>query len=266
MKEKQPDRGERGQHQLGAEMTDLAHAQAAISSPSVYVGPRDLSASVVALKLIIVVDPREFSRSCLTSWLDNLGSEFEVTGLADVRRLLRPDQLMRASAVILSVGAGAMEEAWVEHQVRWLRQQRSDVPVVAILESSAAVRGNELVARLALQGHIPTSSSPEIAKAALRLIFVGGSYSPPMPQEPRPPNGAGTDHASEAAPLAPKLTPREARVLELLMQGMANKIIAYRLGMSQSTVKVHVHSIIRKFNVRNRTEVAVAARELRNLG
>ena len=55
------------------------------------------------------------------------------------------------------------------------------------------------------------------------------------------------------------------RVLELLMQGMANKIIAFRLGMSQSTVKVHVHSIIRKFNVRNRTEVAVTARSMQQM-
>ena len=42
-------------------MTDLAHAQAAISLPTAYVGPRQLDASVVAIKLVIVVDAREFS-------------------------------------------------------------------------------------------------------------------------------------------------------------------------------------------------------------
>jgi two-component system nitrate/nitrite response regulator NarL len=45
----------------------------------------------------------------------------------------------------------------------------------------------------------------------------------------------------------------------MLEQGMANKIIAYRLSLSQSTVKAHVHSIISKLNVRNRTEAAVTS-------
>ena len=58
-----------------------------------------------------------------------------MAGIADIRRLLRPDQLTRASAVIFSVGAGATGETWLEQQVEWLRGQRPDVPVVAILEA-----------------------------------------------------------------------------------------------------------------------------------
>ena len=48
-------------------------------------------------------------------------------------------------------------------------------------------------------------------------------------------------------------------MLELLEQRMANKIIAFRLGLSQSTVKAHVHSIFSKLNVRNRTEATVTS-------
>jgi DNA-binding NarL/FixJ family response regulator len=51
-------------------------------------------------------------------------------------------------------------------------------------------------------------------------------------------------------------------VLEFLTQGMPNKIIAYRLGMSQSTVKVHVHNILNKLKVTNRTAAAVTARRM----
>ena len=47
-----------------------------------------------------------------------------------------------------------------------------------------------------------------------------------------------------------------------LAVGAQNKIIAYRLGMSMSTVKAHMHSIIRKLRVRNRTEAVVAARAM----
>ena len=47
-------------------------------------------------------------------------------------------------------------------------------------------------------------------------------------------------------------------MLDLLERGLPNKLIAYRLGMSPSTVKAHVHNIIAKLRVRNRTEAAVA--------
>jgi len=248
---------------MGTKMTDLAHAQAAIESQTANVGPHRLAANIVDNNLLIIVDRREFSRGCLASWLGELGEEFEVLGVADVTRSLGLDQLARARVVILSVGARVAGDTWLEQQVAWFREQGSDAPIVAILEPSDAVGANEMVARLSLQGHIPTSSSLEIAKAALRLIFVGGSYSPRPPHEGSPLHGAALDSTESAWSSTPKLTPRELCVLELLMQGMANKIIAYRLGMSQSTVKVHVHNIIKKLNVRNRTEAAVMARNLR---
>jgi DNA-binding NarL/FixJ family response regulator len=55
------------------------------------------------------------------------------------------------------------------------------------------------------------------------------------------------------------LTARERAVLSLLKAGKPNKLIAYELGMSESTVKVHVRSIMRKMNARNRTEAVSRA-------
>jgi DNA-binding NarL/FixJ family response regulator len=46
-------------------------------------------------------------------------------------------------------------------------------------------------------------------------------------------------------------------VLRLLQQGKQNKIIAYELGMCESTVKVHIRHIMRKLNARNRTQVVL---------
>ena len=57
------------------------------------------------------------------------------------------------------------------------------------------------------------------------------------------------------------LTPREQQVLELLAEGLANKAIAARLGISDQTVKFHVASISAKLGATNRTEaVRVALR------
>jgi DNA-binding NarL/FixJ family response regulator len=50
------------------------------------------------------------------------------------------------------------------------------------------------------------------------------------------------------------LTPREVQVLELLAEGMSNKAIAERLGISDQTVKFHVASISGKLGAANRTD------------
>ena len=50
------------------------------------------------------------------------------------------------------------------------------------------------------------------------------------------------------------LTPREIDVLELLTEGLPNKAIAERLGISDQTVKFHIASILGKLGVTNRTE------------
>jgi DNA-binding NarL/FixJ family response regulator len=48
-------------------------------------------------------------------------------------------------------------------------------------------------------------------------------------------------------------------VLELIKDGKPNKIIAYELGLSLCTVKVHARNLIRKMGATNRTEAAVRA-------
>ena len=56
------------------------------------------------------------------------------------------------------------------------------------------------------------------------------------------------------AALAEPLTPREIEVLAMLAEGQSNKAIAYRLGISEHTVKFHVTSIMAKLNAGSRTE------------
>jgi DNA-binding NarL/FixJ family response regulator len=87
-------------------------------------------------------------------------------------------------------------------------------------------------------------------------INPGLGFSPGS--EPFPGQVSTLDLPSAADHL---LTPREAEVLALLAQGLANKQIAVVLGISEHTVKFHVSSIYGKLGVGNRTEaVRVGAR------
>ena len=60
--------------------------------------------------------------------------------------------------------------------------------------------------------------------------------------------------ADEDAAYDEPLTSREIEVLELLTEGLPNKVIAERLGISAQTVKFHIASILGKLGVTNRTE------------
>lgn len=99
---------------------------------------------------------------------------------------------------------------------------------------------------------------------ALRLVLAGGVHVGPMPAR----NGASVPapNGTEAAIPVPGsarqafdpglLTPRETEVFQHLREGKPNKIIAYELGMSENTVKVHVGRIFKKLGATNRTVIA----------
>jgi DNA-binding NarL/FixJ family response regulator len=55
------------------------------------------------------------------------------------------------------------------------------------------------------------------------------------------------------------LTPRESEVLHLIAEGLPNKTIALKLGISEHTVKFHVNAILTKFGAQSRTEAVVRA-------
>jgi len=68
--------------------------------------------------------------------------------------------------------------------------------------------------------------------------------------------------AADAAGAAVRLTPTQIKVMRGVHSGQLNKQIAYDLGIAEATVKAHMTALMRKLNVRNRTQVAIAAQAL----
>ncbi len=60
-----------------------------------------------------------------------------------------------------------------------------------------------------------------------------------------------------------ELTPREQEVLQLIAEGCSNREIATQLFIAERTVKNHVNSILRRLNVRDRTQAAILAAKIR---
>lgn len=91
-----------------------------------------------------------------------------------------------------------------------------------------------------IAGEFDSIAAAEASDSAMDAILIGGR------------NG-GAASASDEAVREP-LTAREVEVLELLAEGLPNKAIAERLGISDQTVKFHVSSISGKLGAANRTD------------
>ncbi|MFP1645898.1 helix-turn-helix transcriptional regulator [Pontitalea aquivivens] len=107
---------------------------------------------------------------------------------------------------------------------------------------------------------LPMNLNLETWLAVLRMALSGGHYIPPDLM-----GRAGAQGTPATAPPAPEddpctrygLTPRETQVLQMLSLGQANKAIALQMNLSEHTVKLHIHRIIAKLGVNNRTEAAL---------
>jgi two-component system NarL family response regulator len=82
---------------------------------------------------------------------------------------------------------------------------------------------------------------------AIRAVAAGQTYLP------------AAVAAVAAQSQRPDLSAREMQVLELIVQGLANKQIAYALDIAEHTVKNHVKNILSKLGAQDRTQAATAA-------
>jgi DNA-binding NarL/FixJ family response regulator len=64
-----------------------------------------------------------------------------------------------------------------------------------------------------------------------------------------------------AEPVTQRLTPRQCEVLDLICQGLSNKVIGRRLNLSENTVRGHVQAVLAALQVSSRSEAGFAARQ-----
>ena len=113
-----------------------------------------------------------------------------------------------------------------------------------------------LAFRESAKGCLPKGSDPDRLLSALKAITAGELWAGPglskyFVELVRP-------ETEEEAP-STRLTKRELEVIGLMVEGLSNKEVAGRLGLSEQTVKNHVARIMAKIDVRNRVELVLYA-------
>ncbi len=155
------------------------------------------------------------------------------TRLSALRVAVQAEDPVRAASLAALVAA-AGHAVTPEHEAALLL---ADAPVahtlpVLVLSEEAEECGASVLP--------PGVSVPQL-DAALRAVAAGLSVRMP----------AAADGFGPARPL---LTPRELEILGCLGDGLSNKAVARRLGISQHTVKFHLEAVFTKLGVASRAE------------
>ncbi|MCA0176854.1 MAG: response regulator transcription factor [Proteobacteria bacterium] len=154
-----------------------------------------------------------------------------------------------------------------------LAEWREAYPELPVVVMSRADRAEDVVQAIDLgaMGFLPKRLSTAALADALQLVLAGGIYVPPVDTAAAASAAAHAPQAPRSGSVAPLdaipydklgITPRQADVLAMLLQGRSNKDIARRLDLSVETVKDHVGAVLRALGVTSRTQAVLAVSEL----
>ncbi|MCM1322626.1 MAG: response regulator transcription factor [Acetobacter sp.] len=148
-----------------------------------------------------------------------------------------------------------------------------ETPIVII----SAVFDKEILQQtldIGVAGYIPKTSSNSLIVSAINLVLAGGVYIPhellystkntPISTKkqkeyitPLKTLEKLTINTSEMPPKG--LTERQVEIVKCIAEGLSNKQIAYKLNLTEGTVKVHITVILKVLNVKNRTSAVIEA-------
>jgi DNA-binding NarL/FixJ family response regulator len=212
-----------------------------------------------------LIDEVQFSRDCLIRAFSALHPDLCVVPFASVSDCLQtaPGDV---DVILYRPHDDESFESVTLQQVVSMRQKFINIPIVVMSDSKDALRPATIRKTLnsGAQGFIPTLTTElTTALTAIRFVTNGGTFVPLNLLLPNK-TAQGGAHQTNALP-ARNLTPRQRTVLRHLKLGKANKIIAFELGMSESTVKVHIRNIMRKMGATNRTQAVYKFEHLHSL-
>jgi DNA-binding NarL/FixJ family response regulator len=211
-----------------------------------------------------LIDAKALTRQSISETLAKALPEYVTIAVSSCEELLEMRSKPRSWVlIIIHTRSAQLEDVWIQNTLEFVRQHLARTPV-ALLSDRDDVENVLKAVTCGVRGFIPTSLEAELAIAALRLIAAGGTFIPTDAlHAATTKTDTGSDYDRPSLPEELELTLRELSVIDLMCEGKPNKVIAGRLDLQESTVKVHVRNILRKLNAANRTQAALVANRLR---
>jgi DNA-binding NarL/FixJ family response regulator len=215
---------------------------------------------------VLLIDDHPLILAALQAVIEGLGDAVQVSGVGSARAAC--EQLQRDDGFDLVLLDLALGDADGFDLLAHLREAHPALPVVVV---SASDRTSDVIRAIDMgaMGFVPKRSSNEVLSEALRSVMSGGIYVPAMEMgggDAQPP--AELQRLAEGThPPGPDLesiglTPRQRDVMQLLLKGQPNKLIARELKLSVETVKDHVAAVLRALGVNSRTQAVLAVSQM----
>lgn len=197
---------------------------------------------------ILLADDHPMIQAAVESMLR--GSEYELVGKASsgneaLREIADKDPEIVVLDIQMPDGSGL-------EVLRDMRSKGDNRPVV-LLTASLDEAGFAEALQLKVDGVLLKTSDPALLIDCLDSVRTGEEWIDHHLQEEAARSAASRDRSL--------LSPRETDLVKLVRQGMRNRDIAEKLGITEGTVKVYLHSVFEKTGVANRTELAIRASE-----
>lgn len=205
---------------------------------------------------VLIADDHALFRDGLSMHLEQIDPEavvFQAGSFSQALKII--DDEKKLDLVIVDLDMPDM--AW-EEGIEELKKKSNGARFVVI---SATEDGKSIRKTMenGVSGYIPKRSDPKIMTGALKLVMDGGTYVPPSVLDSG--NAAGSQ-TGESRGKGKMLTNRQSQVLELIAQGLSNKQIAYEMGVSEATVKLHINALLRSIGATNRTQAVIIAQKM----
>jgi DNA-binding NarL/FixJ family response regulator len=174
-----------------------------------------------------------------------------VTGEAALRAVQRH----RPDVLVLDIRMPGLDGIGVLRAM----QERGLTTRVVIL--TAALGESELLeaVRLGVRGVVLKEMAPRLLVQCIRKVHAGGQWV--ENRSVRDALASVLRREAGAREAASQLTPREIELIRMVAEGLRNREIAERLGITEGTVKAHLHNVYKKIRVETRVAVRRYAEE-----
>lgn len=201
---------------------------------------------------ILLTDDHSMIREGIKQLLE-LDSKFKVIGQAgDGAECLKLLDQEQPDVLLLDINMPKMSGIEV---LRKLKEMKSSVKVL-MLTIHSEVEYLLKAVDIGCNGYVLKDSDSAMLKKAITSVYEGDIFIQP---DLIPVLNSGLINREEDNQNIEGLTKREIEVLKLIAEGLFNKEIAYKLNISERTVKNHVSNIFKKINASDRTQAAVFA-------
>lgn len=133
-------------------------------------------------------------------------------------------------------------------------------PIVIVSASEEADMVKNAI-EFGASGFIPKSADLSVIREAINTVFEGQSWWPEIDGIAIR-NADSSTNYNEFSKLFSTLTPTQSKVFMAISEGLLNKQIAYKMEISESTIKTHITAIFKKLNISSRTQAVIFAQNL----